>query len=288
MSQYTYHLFSHTILHCGTGQSLGIVDQPIARDRASQLPLVPGSTVRGVLREQISRTENTNADHLFGPGLKSEQKGFAGALSISDAHLLLLPVRSVYGILAYATCPFILRRYSKDCQLPLKVPTPKPEQALIGNLNTHKNLGKKNKIVLEDLDLVAGEGSDTQQWAQHFSAVVHKESPEQEEMQNRFIILPDDVFSFLAETATEIRTRIRIDQENGVVADGALWTEENLPAETLLWGIYSLTNSRKPEDEKTASKLNAAIPKYALLQMGGNVGTGNGLVEFRKYTQEPA
>lgn len=32
MSFHIYHLFSQTILHCGSGQSVGIVDQPIARE----------------------------------------------------------------------------------------------------------------------------------------------------------------------------------------------------------------------------------------------------------------
>ncbi len=110
MSFHVYHLFSHTILHCGAGQSVGIVDQPIARERASYLPIVPGSTVRGVLKAHVSDTESAASalhglsESLFGASASSN--GQAGALSITDAHLLLLPVRTVYGILAYATCPF--------------------------------------------------------------------------------------------------------------------------------------------------------------------------------------
>ena len=38
----------------------------------------------------------------------------AGAAAFGDAHLLLLPIRSFAGTVAFATCPFILQRYARD------------------------------------------------------------------------------------------------------------------------------------------------------------------------------
>ncbi|EKF9423719.1 type III-B CRISPR module RAMP protein Cmr4 [Vibrio cholerae] len=284
MSFHIYHLFSQTILHCGSGQSVGIVDQPIARERASNLPIVPGSTVRGVLKAFISQTEQkevkpTLSQSLFGYDKQDGEPSFAGALSITDAHLLLLPVRTVYGILAYATCPFILQRYKKDRKLDLTVPTPADEQALHpkGNPNHQDNL-----MVLEDLDLKAQECDHTQQWAEYIAQKLYaKDSAYLSDMSKRIIVLPDTVFSFLAETATEIRTRIRINQETGVVDNGALWTEESLPAESVLWGVYSLDAPRL--NDKNGDKrlmFNDIINNKPVLQMGGNMGTGNGLVQF--------
>lgn len=284
MSFHVYHLFSQTILHCGSGQSVGIVDQPIARERASNLPIVPGSTVRGVLKAFISQTEQkevkpTLSQSLFGYDKQDGEPSFAGALSITDAHLLLLPVRTVYGILAYATCPFILQRYKKDRKLDLTVPTPADEQALHpkGNPNHQDNL-----MVLEDLDLKAQECDHTQQWAEYIAQTLYaKDSAYFSDMSKRIIVLPDSVFSFLAETATEIRTRIRINQETGVVDNGALWTEESLPAESVLWGVYSVDAPRL-NDQNGDKRLmfNDIINNKPLLQIGGNMGTGNGLVQF--------
>ncbi|HDZ9206724.1 TPA: type III-B CRISPR module RAMP protein Cmr4 [Vibrio cholerae] len=284
MSFHVYHLFSQTILHCGSGQSVGIVDQPIARERASNLPIVPGSTVRGVLKAFISHTEQTEvkptlSQSLFGYDKQDGEPSFAGALSITDAHLLLLPVRTVYGILAYATCPFILQRYKKDRKLDLTVPTPADEQALHpkGNPNHQDNL-----MVLEDLDLKAQECEHTQQWAEYIAQTLDaKESAYYSDISKRIIVLPDTVFSFLAETATEIRTRIRINQETGVVDNGALWTEESLPAESVLWGVYSVDAPRL-NDQNGDKRLmfNDIINNKPVLQMGGNMGTGNGLVQF--------
>jgi CRISPR-associated protein Cmr4 len=276
MSFQVYHLFSQTILHCGSGQSVGIVDQPIMRDRASHLPLVPGSTVRGVLRAHISQQNDEITNTLFGYQKPNSEPSSAGALSITDAHLLLLPVRTVYGILAYATCPFILQRYKKDLKLDLPIPTPEEDQALHPANNPNHRDGL---MVLEDLDLKAKECPDMQKWADHISETLYiKDSSDYKDIRPRIIVLPDTVFSFLAETATDIRTRIRINQETGVVDNGALWTEESLPAESVLWGVFSTDQTRMKEN--TRQVLETELNNKPLLQMGGNMGTGNGLVQF--------
>lgn len=281
MSFHVYHLFSHTILHCGAGQSVGIVDQPIARERASYLPIVPGSTVRGVLKAHVSDTESVVetpalqglSESLFGT---STSNGRAGALSITDAHLLLLPVRTVYGILAYATCPFILQRYKQDRELDFSLPMPSEEQALCPNDNPNY---EDHVMVLEDLDLDAQTSDDVELWAKDIAQCIYPDNEEsRESMRKRIVVLPDTVFSFLAETATEIRTRIRINEATGVVDNGALWSEESLPAESILWGAYSVDHNRC--HEQYVHELGHILKEKPLLQMGGNMGTGSGLVQF--------
>ncbi|ODQ01431.1 type III-B CRISPR module RAMP protein Cmr4 [Salinivibrio sp. SS2] len=282
MSFHVYHLFSHTILHCGAGQSVGIVDQPIARERASYLPIVPGSTVRGVLKAHVSDTESVAESSalqgltysLFGASTSND--GRAGALSITDAHLLLLPVRTVYGILAYATCPFILQRYKQDRELDFSLPMPSEKQALCPNDNPNH---QDNVMVLEDLDLDAQTSGDVEPWAKDIAQCIYPDNEElRESMRKRIVVLPDTVFSFLAETATEIRTRIRINETTGVVDNGALWSEESLPAESILWGVYSVDHNRC--HEQYVRELNHILKEEPLLQMGGNMGTGSGLVQF--------
>jgi CRISPR/Cas system CSM-associated protein Csm3 (group 7 of RAMP superfamily) len=49
------HVQALSPLHAGTGQTVDVIDLPIARERATQLPLVPGSTVKGVLRDEARR-----------------------------------------------------------------------------------------------------------------------------------------------------------------------------------------------------------------------------------------
>lgn len=62
----------------------------------------------------------------------------------------------------------------------------------------------------------------------------------------RFCIVNDDVFSFLLNTATEITARIRLNDETKTVADGQLWYEEALPAESILAGLMLI--ARQPQN----------------------------------------
>lgn len=281
MSFNQYHLVSQTILHCGSGQSVGIIDQPIIRDRATNLPIIPGATIRGVLRAHLSANEN-NAQltkALFGSLAKDGTDNFAGALSITDAHLLLLPVRSIYGILAYATCPFILKRYKKALGINIDLPTESKDKAYVGSDSS--NIAA-DKVVFEELDIDAiKDEKQTQKWAECLSKVMYagdKDKAARTDFQQHFVILPDDVFAYLAETATEVRTRIRMNPETGVVDKGALWTEENLPAESVLWGSYSFNYSTKKYQSEYEEQFKTA--DNILLQMGGNAGVGSGLVKM--------
>jgi len=239
----TYHLYTHSILHCGTGQSIGNIDLPIARDTATQLPLAPGSSLRGVLRKEISKNKAEIAEHLFGPDyINANKDNFAGALSIGDAN----PVAE--------------------------------DQAVHGanNVNIINDL-----IILEDLDLKPKEDAAVGTWATTIASTVFPEHDHMEyrkEIEQRFLIIPDTVFSYLAQTATDIRTRIRIDPTEGVVKDGHLWTEENLPPACVLWGVYALGDSHKKQG-KSAKELAGELPNNSTIQIGGNGSTGSGLVQ---------
>ena len=276
-----FHLHAVSALHCGTGQSVGVVDLPIARARATNLPLVPGSSLRGVLRDEFAgdAIERT----LFGPrNVSGADEAHAGALAVGDAHLLLLPVRALAGVVAYVTCPFILQRYAQDCRrtgsTPPEVPHPGETEALhgAGSVNV-----MRDRVVLEDLDLGAREDALVAAWAQCLGAAVFPtDTTAQGDLQARLVVLPDTVFSFLAETATEIRARIAIDPRTGTVKKGALWYEENLPAESVLWGVYALSDSRVKGEALTAAELAARLPAEKLLQLGGKSGVGRGLTRF--------
>ena len=74
--------------------------------------------------------------------------------------------------------------------------------------------------------------------------------------------LPDVVFDFLCETGTEVHTRVKISDETKTVQDGMLWTEESLPAETILAGVVACDRvfGRDGKDIATADLLR---PRFA-------------------------
>lgn len=279
-----FHLHALSALHCGTGQSAGVVDLPIARARATQLPIVPGSSLRGVLREHTTAKDEQTAKTLFGTS------DGAGALAVGDAHLLILPVRCLAGIVSYVTSPFILRRYERDLRragVSVKPPTSvlEVEGDVAKVTNNPVNL-IDNTLVLDDLDLSANVDTSLTNWATHIAQAVHpKDADARDDFINRFALLPDEVMCFLAKTATEVRARIAIDPRTGTVKKGALWYEENLPAEAVLWGIFALSeNNNKQNDPRSAEgSFQVALPDdETLLQLGGNAGVGSGLVRFLK------
>lgn len=278
-----FHLHALSALHVGTGQAIGAVDLPLARARASHLPLVPGSALKGVLRDEFTKPA---VDTLFGPEkIETGQDGFAGALAFGDAHLLLLPVRSLAGIVAYATCPFILTRYAKDLAwaktpgAPSSVPDVADGQIKLAA--SHVLEAETGKVVLEDHDLAINGTGAAEEWAEFIAErVCANDGCFKGMLKQRFALLPDSVFSFLADTATEIRARVSIG-ESGTVEQGP-WYEENLPAETVLWGLLGIGKGRdRAMDEAAVSQaFSAGVGGKKLIQIGGKATVGRGLVRF--------
>ena len=277
MIQRTFLLQALSALHVGTGQSVGTVDLPIARARASNLPLVPGSALKGVLRDEFS-SKLDKKDHkaLFGPESTATESAHAGAIAVGDAQLLILPIRSFAGTVAFATCPFILKRYGRDLNIKDAVPAPARETAAT---TTGSVLLVDKKVALEDLDITAATSAEATKWAGLIANSLHpSDKTWQAEFSSRFVVLPDDIFSFLADTATEIRMRVSIDRDTRTVKPGALWSEENLPAESVLWGVMGVSASRDKAHERKADDLTKLLPAgETQLQIGGKHTVGRGL-----------
>lgn len=276
-----FHLHALSALHVGVGQAIGVVDLPIMRARASHLPIVPGSAIKGVLRDEFDGHEQQKM--LFGPA-EIKDSAHAGAIAFGDAHLLALPVRALAGVCAFVTCPFVLHQYRRDWQRSAATPLPDIPPVSGGTCRVTQQCVNRvggNRVVLEDLDIAAQEGADD--WARCIAEQIYPNDADwQARFGERFIILSDDVFAFLCDTATEVRARIRIDDERGTVARGALWYEENLPAESLLWGLVAFGPARdgsgRSADE--VARLFGERLRQPLLQIGGKATVGRGLVRF--------
>lgn len=286
MKSAIYHLHALSALHVGVGQAVGIVDLPIARERATKLPFVPGSGLKGVLRDGFGQEQD--AAVLFGPEtISGPDDAYAGALAIGDAKLLLLPVRSLAGVMAWVSCPFVLRRYADDLAIGnASAPRiPNVASGCVGIVKESLLRLQDNDVVIDDLDLRASDDADVAAWAAHFRSVLFAQDADAaKHFDLRFAVVSDDEFAFLAETGTEVRARIRIDDETGTVKRGALWYEENLPAEAVLWGMIGIGTSRLKTDRRDAGTLDsvfrALVGGGRTLQLGGKASVGRGLVRF--------
>src|SRR5205807_736206 len=107
-----------------------------------------------------------------------------------------------------------------------------------------------------------------------------------EKVKTNLVILPEDAFGDFVQFATEIVARIRIDQETKTVAQGALWTEEHLPSDTLLYAPLHATRPRaetslfNKDGKPSADKVIDFIRDLKLdrIQLGGDETVGRGIV----------
>jgi len=279
--------FVHALspLHAGTGQGVGAIDLPIAREKATGLPFVPGSSVKGVLRD--SCTDPDNRKKVFGPDTDRAEE-HAGSAQISDARLLLLPIRSLAGTFAWVTSPYVLRRFLRDAQdaqaagLPTSVPSLASEsQCRVTQDACQISIASGNtfQVYVEDLDLSAVADPAVNTWATWLGSKVLPNDPQWQQMLlQRLCVVHDDVLSFLLETATEITARIKLREDAKTVQKGGLWYEEALPTETVLYGLAVATPVKATVQEVFAV-LQSLMGQT--VQVGGKATVGRGLCRFQ-------
>lgn len=301
----TLYLYVETPLHAGVGSGLSSIDLPIQRERTTQYPMIQGSGIKGKLRsvaeDMVERKVGTLTDEkvtiMFGP--KTTGADHAGALIAGDARVLLFPVRSLSGVFAYTTCYDVLGRFKRDRQrsgnvLPWDVPTPvssdppKPPVALVTSAS---QVSASGSIVLEEFSFQSQPNKDVDEIADWIAtnALPSTYNYWGEKLRRSLVILPDNDFRDFVLYATEIITRVRIDRETKTVAGGALWTEEHLPTDTLLYVPIYATDSRKAREKGEKAIPAADILKDAMslennqggyIQLGGDETVGRGLVRL--------
>lgn len=129
------HLFTRTPLHVGTGACVGAIDQPVQRERHTGFPIIPGSSIKGVLRDHLQAIGEDAINTQFGTG--ADGKTFAaGHISFGEAKLVAFPVRSAKGAFALAVSPLTLSRLARDAGWDLAVPRHARRHALPRRLQT--------------------------------------------------------------------------------------------------------------------------------------------------------
>lgn len=308
----TLFLICETPLHAGSGSDLGIVDLPIQRERHTSFPKIESSSLKGALREAVetyyinteqdeekrkkakSRTHDT-VFTLFGPE-NAGNDAHMGAVGFSDARLLLFPVKSMKGVFAWVTCPKVLQQFERDMKIVdqnfsiSEIPTSiKEGKCIILNSNNNITINETN-VVLEEYafstqlkeDIMIG-NYQLNAW---LAAEASGESFFQDKMSEDIVILSNDDFKDFVNLSTEVITRTAIDNEKGTVKGGALFTEEFLPAESVM---YSLVMAAPPFNDKrkewTASKVmdtfSEIMTELPVVQIGGGATLGKGIVRTK-------
>ena len=278
-------------LHAGTGQGVGDIDLPIARETATGIPYLPGSSLKGSLRAACEPEELRRL--IFGPDTANASDS-AGSVLVSDQRLLLLPVRSLAGTFALVTSPYVLQRLKRDLRFagyPALLDIPALSDLREALITSSTLAHSDNKIFLEDLDLIGQQKQEAKAFAQQLGALLFADDSESAaSLTSRLCIVHDDVFSFLLETATEITARIRLDEEKKTVAKGALWYEEALPAESVLTGLIIAQPPGNIAGQLTNDKIFNELETAAsrVVQLGGKSTVGRGLCSVKLAKEQRA
>ena len=299
-------------VHMGAGSAIGAIDSPIQREVHTKHPMFAGSGLKGALRHHFNRAwpraegdnrkPNSLINRIFGPDTNASE--FAGALSLSDAQLVALPVRSLKGGFAYVSSPLALARLQRlasqagiECKW--QVPNVPENTAAVASDALLQNKGTEKQLILEAFEFmksdVIGIGAIAE-WIAKYALPGTSNEYFAGKLKTDLVVLNDTDFSHFARHAMVVEPHVRINDESGTADDGGLFYVENLPPETLMVGLAQASIERFKKDSRStesAALLNAlevlahvfagqgnVLPGIGgrLLQIGGDATTGRGLV----------
>lgn len=315
---------TETPMHAGSGSDLGHIDLPIQREKHTNFPNVQSSSLKGAFREHVEQRCKDDIDkigvHLtFGydrDGIKKDSKvaqffnkpedrDYSGSLAFTDARLLLFPLKSYRGVYALATCPMILKRFYKEMNFVCtsNVEFSHQDFSTLGDNIAVANADfltidseDKKKVILEEyaFDIESSCNNSVSNIAEELTSLIGIDN---EELKNRLVVLPDEVFRDFIVLSTEVITRTKIQNDTGTVQSGALFTEEYLPSESYMYSIIAASNvfqTKSGKDKRTRNFPNVKISTDLevlnflkkqlgdVAQIGGSSTLGKGIVKLFK------
>lgn len=295
-------LYAVSPVHMGAGQAIGVIDNPIQRERHTEHPCFAGSGIKGAVRHGFEALGGDKAllELLFGPE-SGKSDLHAGAVSFGDAQLVCLPVRSLKGGFVYATCPHAIARTQRLLAL-IGAPDNWPAisavaegQCLAANpalLAERKIDGRPAKVLHLEAFEYEAQGAGSAAVKAIGDDLAAKALPASDgyayfagKLATDLVVLSDTDFAYFARNAMLVEPHVRINEKTGTADDGGLFYTENLPPESLLVAplLVSKTRSGKTKDmdsQEAMAKIKNAIDGK-LLQLGGDATTGRGLVAVR-------
>ncbi len=281
-------LYTLTSTHVGSGDDLNYIDLPIQRENHTNFPKVEASSLKGSIKRAMGQHEDVYA--ILGSDTDGET---ASAVSFSDARLLFFPVKSAKGVFAYATCPFAISRFLSDCKIAGITDFSEKDMSWLSDIKTCMIPCKSaitfndNKVVLDEYVFQVAVNSNFYK----FVEIVKSNLPELiDNFTSRVILINDDEFTYFVTNSTEVVTRIKINNESGTTNDKALFTQENLPSESILYNLLFFSES-KISQKKSGNRMSAHEVKNKfeelfaceVFQVGGDMTLGKGLLSKKMW-----
>jgi len=291
-------LYCVSPVHMGTGQAIGVIDNPIQRERHTGYPCFAGSGIKGAVRHsfELLGGKKEDLDRLFGPEAGSSSL-HAGAVSFGDAQLVAMPVRSLKEGFVWVTCTHALWRTRRLLELVGAAPNWQAvEDVPEGQCRVcDTTLLYQDKLHLEGFEYAAQKFEGIGKIATYLAENAIPASEDfryfRDKLKRHLVLLSDTDFAFFAQHATLVEPHVRINPETGTADEGGLFYTENLPPEAILVAPVMASQTRDSRGEPLdAGKVMGVMKKVInggngrqgnLLQIGGDATTGRGLVVAR-------
>lgn len=251
-------LLAETSIHPGAGQSSGFVDLPVAREAATDYPVIVGSSMKGALRDRARSEKLPDIDTVFG----KQENG--GTLLVSDARLILLPVRSLKTQYKWVTCPHLIERLSRDRS---RDNAGRVATVTVGSLTQQQYLGAgEDGLFLEERQFSRA-GELPEKLIELVTSLIAHETTAKR-LTQQLVVISNDDFVWFARYGLAVNARNQLDDEKKTSKN--LWYEETIPPDAL---FYCLLAERGANALASVESLFKARP---YLQAGGNETVGQG------------
>ncbi|ROQ92063.1 type III-B CRISPR module RAMP protein Cmr4 [Desulfosoma caldarium] len=299
--------YAITPVHMGAGQALGVIDNPIQRERHTEHPSFAASGIKGAFRHAargLWAQEEGILDRIFGP--EQDASDHAGAISFADAQLVAFPVRSLKGVYVYATSPLALQRLARLATVagvPMPIcacPLLQEDEVVVLNEGLLCRAQDERRLILESYAFkpVTDNSGALKELAQWLSENALPSGEGYAYFRNKLatdlVLLSDTQLTFFARNATVVEPHVRINDESGTADEGGLFFTENLPPEAIMVSLAMasderLKNGSNPNDRLSAEQVMDKVRNTfdaSCLQIGGDATTGRGqvLVRFKEGT----
>lgn len=252
-------LLAETSIHPGSGRSTGFVDLPVAREAATDYPVIVGSSVKGALLD-LARTNGLKerASEIFG------EQDQAGALLVSDARLVLLAVRSLTSQYKWVTCPHLIERLQRDGS---RVGGTNPG-ASAPSLQPGQYLGPADgDLFLEERQFAHADTLPAELLPLVKSLVAHESTAER--LAHQLVVLHDDDFVWFARYGLSVNARNVLDKKKKTSEN--LWYEETIPPDSVFCCLLA-----ERSDNGALAAVKKLFESRPYIQMGGNETVGQG------------
>lgn len=281
-----------TNLHPGIGRTGEIIDLPVQKDIFG-FPIIYASSLKGALKSSFWQLDRDLAKAFFGPDPEDGGEKFTSAIAILDAFVIAFPVRSLEGVYAFATSPLLLHRFSEYAKISGKefdFVNKLMKLSISDNKCYTSSEAKENlKLSVEGMEgkLIVNEEITLEPTIEE-----SEEIKKLEELLNiekgRLILLSDNEAERAIKKSLVRVTRIAVDRFKKTVKEGALWTEEYVPCDTVFVTTLLYSKVKQPEKMQEFQNTKEIKDKFHELMkklrwyliIGGSETIGRGIVKL--------